>query len=110
NQPGSRLNRMTFLEDGSGVRPFVLGDVASVSGNGSTQSQSGGPEAFLADLSFNAGPFGNEVQQESVFGGFKFDFSDRFSVYGDLILSNTESNTYNQPGIPHLQNPWQATI
>jgi len=110
NMPGSRLDRMTFLEDGSGVRPFVLGDVASVSGPGSTQSQSGGPEAYLADLSFNAGPFGNEVQQESLFTGFKFDVSDRFSIYGDLILSNTESNTYNQPGIPHLQTPWQATI
>jgi outer membrane receptor protein involved in Fe transport len=110
NMPGSKLDRMTFLEDGRGVRPFVLGDVASVSGAGSTQSQSGGPEAFLADLSFNAGPFGNEVQQESVFGGFKFDLSERFDINGDIIVSNTESNTYNQPGVPHLQTPWQATI
>jgi len=110
NVPGSALHRMTFSEDGQSVRPFKLGDIASVSGPGSTQSQSGGPEAFLADLSFNAGPFGNEVQQESVFGGFKFDVSDRLSLYGDVILSTTQSNYDNRPGIPHLQNPWQATI
>ncbi|MDR2213634.1 MAG: TonB-dependent receptor [Pseudomonadales bacterium] len=110
NMPGSSLDRMTFLEDGSGVRPFVLGEVASVSGPGSSQSQSGGPEAFLADLSFNVGPMGNEVQQEALFGGFKFDVTDRFDIHGDLILSNTESNSYNQRGLPHLQTPWQATI
>lgn len=110
NQPGSSLNRMTFSEDGQSIRPFRLGDVSSVSGAGSTQSQSGGPEAFLADLSFNAGPFGNEVQQESVFAGIKFDVSDRLSLYGDVILSTTQSNYDNRPGIPHLQTPWQATI
>jgi len=110
NAPGSSLHRTTFSEDGQSVRPFRLGDVASVSGVGSTQSQSGGPEAFLADLSFNAGPFGNEVQQESVFGGFKFDVNDRLSLFGDVILSTTQSNYDNRPGIPHLQTPWQATI
>lgn len=108
--PGSLLNRLTFTRDGQNVRPFVLGDVASVSGAGSTQSQSGGPEAGIADLSFNAGPFGNEVQQESLFTGLKFDMTDRLAFTGDLIVSNTESNTYNQQGIPHLQTPWQATI
>ncbi|MDR0780252.1 MAG: TonB-dependent receptor [Pseudomonadales bacterium] len=110
NMPGSKLDRMTFLPDGSDVRPFVLGNVASVSGAGSTQSQSGGPEALIADLSFNAGPFGNEVRQESVFGGFKFDLTERLDLHGDLILSHTESNSYNQRGVPHLQTPWQATI
>jgi iron complex outermembrane receptor protein len=107
---GSALNRMTFTSDGQNIRPFVLGDVSSISGAGSTASQSGGPEAGIADLSFNAGPFGNEVQQESLFTGIKFDVTDRFRLTGDLIVSNTESNTYNQPGIPHLQTPWQATI
>jgi outer membrane receptor protein involved in Fe transport len=110
NVPGSALHRQTFLEDGNGTRPFVLGDVVSMSGAGSTQSQSGGPEAFLADQSFNAGPFGNEVQQESVFGGIKFDVNDRLELHADVIISNTESNTHDQLGIPHLQTPWQATI
>lgn len=110
NAPGSALNRLTFTEDGRNVRPFQLGDVVSLGGPGSTASQSGGPEAFLADESFNAGPFGNEVQQESVFAGFKYDFNDRFNVHGDLIVSGTESNSHNQQGMPHLQSPWQATI
>jgi outer membrane receptor protein involved in Fe transport len=109
--PGSALNRTTFTSDGKNVRPFVNGDVVSISGPGSTQSQSGGPEAHIADLSFNVGPFGNEVQQESVFLGFQFDATDRLTFDGDLIVSNTESNTYNQPGIPHLgTTTWQATI
>ncbi len=108
--PVSALNRQTFAEDGGSTRPFVLGNVASVSGLGSTASQSGGPEAGIADLSFNAGPFGNEVRQEAMFGGIKFDVSDRLTLTGDMIVSNTESNTYDQLGIPHLTNPWQATI
>lgn len=108
---GSSLNRMTFTDDGKNIRPFVNGDVYSISGPGSTQSQSGGPEALIADLSFNVGPFGNEVQQESLFLGLKFDATDRLTFDGDLILSNTESNSYNQPGIPHLgTTTWQATI
>jgi iron complex outermembrane receptor protein len=110
NVAGSALNRQTFSRDGQSTRPFVLGDVASVSGNTSTQSQSGGPEAGIADLSFNAGPFGNEVQQEALFGGIKFDATDRLTFTADAIVSNTESNTYNQLGIPHLTVPWQATI
>ena len=107
---GSALNRQTFASNGQSTRPFVLGDVASISGIGSTQSQSGGPEASIADLSFNAGPFGNEVVQEALFGGFKFDANDRLTLTGDIIVSNTQSNTYNQLGIPHLTTPWQATI
>lgn len=110
NATGSALNRQTFARDGQSTRPYVLGDVASVSGNSSTNSQSGGPEAGIADLSFNAGPFGNEVQQEALFGGLKFDATDRLTFTSDVIVSNTESNTYNQLGIPHLTNPWQATI
>lgn len=108
---GSALNRLTFTPDGKEVRPFGAGNVTSISGNGSTQSQSGGPEALIADLSFNAGPFGNEVQQESLFLGFQYDATERLTFNGDLIMANTESNTYNQPGIPHLgTTTWQTTI
>lgn len=106
---GSALNRMKFTDDGKNISPFVTGNVSS--GIGGTQSQSGGPEALIADLSFNVGPFGNEVQQESMFLGFQFDATDRLTFNGDLIIANTESNTYNQPGIPHVgTTTWQATI
>jgi outer membrane receptor protein involved in Fe transport len=106
---GSALNRMKFTDDGKNIAPFVTGNVSS--GIGGTQSQSGGPEALIADLSFNVGPFGNEVQQESMFLGFQFDATDRLTFNGDLIIANTESNTYNQPGIPHVgTTTWQATI
>jgi iron complex outermembrane recepter protein len=110
NVPGSALNRHTFLEDGSGVRPFVLGDVVSLGGPGSTQSQSGGPEAFMADMSFPAGPTGNEVIQQSAFGAFKYDATDKLQFHGQLMLGDTQSNFYNRRGMPHLQTPWQATI
>ncbi|MES2624870.1 MAG: TonB-dependent receptor [Pseudomonadota bacterium] len=111
--PASALNRLTFLEDGSGVRPFVNGDVFLANPTAGLQSQAGGPEALLADLSFNPGGTGNEVRQEALFTGFKFDVSDRFNIHGDMIISNTESNTHNQQGYPHLQGGqanWQATI
>ena len=37
-----------------------------------------------------------------------FDMTERLALTGDVIVSNTESNTYDQLGIPHLTNPWQA--
>lgn len=108
---GSALDRTVFTDDGKNIRPFVPGDYNSISGAGSTQSSSGGPEALISDLSFIVGPFGNEVQQESLFTGFKFDMTDRLSFDGDFIMSNTESNSYNQPGIPHLgTTTWNAQI
>ncbi|MES2604727.1 MAG: TonB-dependent receptor plug domain-containing protein, partial [Pseudomonadota bacterium] len=108
-QAGSTLDRLAFTDDGRDIRPFRPGTVNSISGAGSTQSQSGGPEALIADRSFIVGPFGNEVQQESIFTGLQFDATDSLTLHGDVILSNTESNTYNQPGTPHLgTTTWNA--
>ena len=108
---GSALDRTTFTDDGKNIRPFVPGTYNSISGPGSTQSSSGGPEADIADRSFIVGPFGNEVQQDSIFLGAQFDATDSLTLHSDVIFSNTESNSYNQPGIPHLgTTTWNATI
>ncbi|MDT8397532.1 MAG: TonB-dependent receptor [Pseudomonadales bacterium] len=111
NQPGFSLDRQTFTDDGTAVRPFILGDVVSISGPGATQTQSGGPEAASADQAFNGGAFGNEVVQRSGFAGFKYDVSDSFNVFGQILAGRTESNTAGRRGNPHLQtDTWHATI
>jgi len=60
------LNGMTFLNDGSGVRPFVKGDVyAAPNRTGSTKSMSGGPEGQIANNAFENGPYGAETISRS---------------------------------------------
>ena len=110
---GSSLNRYTFTDDGKGVRPYQNGTVTSISGTGSTNSMSGGPEAALAGRTAfgNGAPFGNEVKQESIFFGAKYDLTDNIVLHTDVIAGNTEGNSNNQAGNPHLgTTTWNMTI
>ncbi|MDT8397519.1 MAG: TonB-dependent receptor [Pseudomonadales bacterium] len=111
NQPGFSLNRFTFTPDGQDVRPFVLGDVVSLGGPGATQTQSGGPEAEIANQAFDSGLDGNEVEQRSGFIGLQYDVSENFKVFGQALLGRTESNSFGRRGLPHLQtNTWFGTV
>ncbi|MEX2366197.1 MAG: TonB-dependent receptor, partial [Pseudohongiellaceae bacterium] len=49
NQPGFMFDRYTFTADGKSVRPFIPGDVTSWENQGATNTQSGGPEADIAE-------------------------------------------------------------
>jgi iron complex outermembrane recepter protein len=104
------LNRFTFTNDGSGVRPFALGNVASVSGTGSTQSMSGGPEFNAGNTAFPGGPYGAEVKENSVFAGINHELTDSVSLFGQVLYGVSESNQPDQRGLPHLQDVWYATI
>jgi outer membrane receptor protein involved in Fe transport len=87
---GTPLHGMTFSDDGSYVRPFVLGDISD------TTVTSGGPEAARA-LHDSAGPIsGAAVVNRSGFVGVKYDISDTFSVFGQAMLGRTESAATGQ--------------
>jgi outer membrane receptor protein involved in Fe transport len=82
---GTPLNGMTFTDDGSGIRPFVLGDIS----DGSVTS--GGPEAARA-LHDAPGPIsGAAVANRSGFLGVKYDLTDQLSLFGQAMVGRTES-------------------
>jgi outer membrane receptor protein involved in Fe transport len=97
---------LNFTYDGEGVQPFVAGDFVG----GATGNQSGGPEATIANQAFNGGPYGAEVQRRNIFTGLTFDVNDGTRLFMNLFSGQTESNDYNQRGIPHLTSPWNGNI
>jgi iron complex outermembrane recepter protein len=97
-----------FTPDGTGVRPFVPGSISS--GSGGTQSMAGGPEYAAGNAAFPGGPYGAEVKEPSAFVGFKYDLTDRVRLIAQAMYGVSESNQYNQRGLPHLQDIWYATI
>jgi len=106
-----KLNGMTFLDDGSDVRPFIKGDVyADPLRVGSTKSMSGGPEAAIGNRAFGSGVGGNEVVSRSAFAGVKYDFSDSVSAFAQVMLGRSESNFVSLRGGSSLQDGWFATI
>jgi outer membrane receptor protein involved in Fe transport len=114
------LNGQTFTLNGQAVRPFAAGNVVgcgsptclSATGNpaGGTGSQSGGPEAAIANDAFGGGPYGAEVRRNNIFAGFTFDATDSTRFFGNFLNGRTESNNLNDRGIPHGTSPWNLTI
>jgi len=98
------LTGLTFTNDGEGVRPFVMTELHD------SQAQSGGPENDIANRAFNGGPSGAEVLNDTYFAGLTFDANDSTRFFVNLMGGGTESNELNRRGIPHLTNPWYATI
>lgn len=84
-----------FTDDGTGVRPYAFGDYMSNAGAGNTNNQSGGPEYLYYDRASPRGMSSREVAQRSFFGGFKYDVSDNFHIFGQTVLGRSESNFYD---------------
>ncbi len=105
------MNGMTFTEDGTSVRPFVQGDVyAAPNRSGSTKSMAGSPECGVADRAFGSGVTGNEVVSRSAFTAVKYDFTENFSGFAQILLGRSESNSISTRGGASLQDGWFATI
>jgi len=109
--PNFTMNGMTFLEDGSDVRPFVKGDIyAAPNRSGSTKSMSGGPEVGIANRAFGTGIAGNEVVSRSAFVAIKHDFNDKFSAFAQAMAGRSESNSVSVRGGSSLQDGWFGTV
>jgi iron complex outermembrane recepter protein len=111
DRPGFSLNRHTFTGDGLGVRPFIRSPISNIGGPGATNTQSGGLEGQVAERAFDGGPSGNAVDQFSSFAAVKYDFTDSFSVFGQVMNGRTVSESTGRRGNPHLQtNTWAGTV
>ena len=96
----------TFTYDGTNVRPFVNGNVIGAA----TNNQSGGPEADIANQAFGGGPYGAEVERQNAFFGYTFDANESTRYFMNLLGGRTQSNDYDQRGIPHMASPWTTQI
>ncbi len=105
------LNGMTFLDDASGVRPFIKGDVyAAPNRTGSTKSMSGGPEGQIANNAFENGPYGAETISRSMFTAAKYDFSDSVSGFAQVMVGRAETNSPGRRSQYFLRDNFHATI
>ena len=100
------LAGQTFTYDGTGVRPFVNGNVIGAA----TGNQSGGPEADIANQAFGGGPYGAEVERNNYFFGYTFDANESTRYFLNLLGGRTQSNDHDQRGIPHLASPWTTQV
>jgi outer membrane receptor protein involved in Fe transport len=104
-------NEMTFLPDGSGVRPFDHGDVYSDPlSPGSTYTLSGGTEAEIFRRAFDAGPSGNEVVGRSAFAAAQYRVSDDLKVFAQILAGRSESNYVQMRGDYYLAGGQHATV
>jgi iron complex outermembrane recepter protein len=96
SNPGFAYRNYTFTDDGTGLRPFAFGDMASISGAGSQNNQSGGQEYKYHDVATQRGPRGNDVAQRSFFVAAKYDVSEKLTLTGQAVAGRSESNFYGQ--------------
>lgn len=107
----SALHYMRFTPDGTDITPFVLGDVYTLGGPGSTRSMAGGPESRIHHRAFTGGPSGQQVKNRSAFLGVQYQFSDSFTGFAQVIGGRSESNEepFGRSGYS-LQDLWYATV
>jgi iron complex outermembrane receptor protein len=101
---------MRFTPDGKDITPFRLGDVSSVSGPGSTQSTSGGPDALLSNDAFGGGVNGTGTGTQSGFIGAQFQVNESFSIFGQALLGRTEARTTADRGGALFYSIWAPAI
>ena len=86
NQPGTPLNRLMFLSDGSAV-PFVPGSTANFT---DSKSQSGGiGDNIERDRASDAGIVPN-VERYNGFAHLKYSLNDNWEAFGQLILGRNK--------------------
>jgi outer membrane receptor protein involved in Fe transport len=105
NQPGSALDRLMFLRDGT-VTPFVPGPIAAI-GTG-TFSQSGGIGYNLqADAGGGGGVYPN-LERTTGFLYADYRMTDNLSAYVQVMYGHSMTNYHEGGGIGFSQ--WQGTI
>src|SRR5690606_28691402 len=94
--PGTPLDRLEFLPDGS-VRPFALGSPAIVgSGTQSHSIANGGSGTYNFNEYATVSP---EAERESAFLYYDFDVSDTLNLWTQLQYGRNESSLSNNGGI-----------
>jgi hypothetical protein len=95
---------MQFTNDGSDIRPFILGDYTA---GGYT---SGGPEAKNYSDATVSPITGSGVENRSGFAALKYKVSDSFDIYGQALVGRTDSNSTSHQSTAAMTFPWYETI
>ena len=96
NAPGTAIDRLQFLSDGS-VTPFVEGSPAAVNGGSRSQSiTNGGSGTYNGADRPSLAP---KAKRSSAFLYLDYDMSDSVKVYAQGIMGNTVTNLTNLGGI-----------
>ena len=101
---GSALNGLQFTDDGTGLRPFILGDFTNAN------YTSGGPEAQRYSDATPPPITGNGVDNRSGFAALQFQVNDNLSIYGQALIGRTESFNTSMHSTFAMMVPWFETI
>lgn len=83
-QPGSALNRLMFLSDGS-VTPFVASDLAAIGRGTHSQSVTNGGSGDDLGTDLSVRPLVSNAERNSAFGNFQFDVSDNLTLHAQVL-------------------------
>jgi len=103
---GASAVGLNFNLAGNALVPFAAGTVVGAA----TSNQSGGPEAAIANQAFNVPVYAAEVVKRSFFAGLTFDANDSTRFMMNVFGWQTESNDYDQRGMPHLSGIWNGRV
>jgi len=106
NQPGSALNRLMFLSDGSYV-PFIRSDLSVLTGT-ATQSVTRGGSGDNIGLDPSVGPVASDANRNNAFAYFDFDVNDSLKLYAQGLVGRSMTDVPS--GSAAMFSTWQARI
>lgn len=105
-QPGSRLNNMEFLPDGTLV-PFVFTSLRDA--NNQSLVNGGGSGCLSRSPGSDDGPkLSNDVRRENVFTYLEYEATDNITLFGQVLLARNKTGQQGQSAT--FRRPWQLTI
>ena len=106
----SALYQKVFLRDGSGIRPLNVGDPALFDGTYGV----GGTDVQILQQTLgtvgSGGVDGSEVVNRNAFLGVKYEVSDSFEVFGQVLRGHVESNSKSLHSGATMSGPWSVTV
>jgi outer membrane receptor protein involved in Fe transport len=91
NAPGTPINRLEFLPDGT-TRPFVNGAlVGRTPGYGTQTIPNGG--SGVDPVADRGGSLVPSSERDSLFAHYRFDISDKTNIYVQLLAGDSEVNS-----------------
>jgi iron complex outermembrane recepter protein len=106
NQPGSALNRLMFLSDGS-YTPFIRSDLSVLTGT-ATQSVTTHGSGDNIGLDPSVGPVASDATRNNVFAYFDYDVNDNLKLYAQGVIGRSMTDVPS--GSAAMFSTWQARI
>jgi len=108
--PGTALNGLEFLPDGSGVTPFIRSGISSGATGTPTAVQSitnGGSGDYLGTDLFTIFP---DAERNSIYAYADYELTDNLTVYAQYMRGQNKTFRYNDPSGSFNGTPTVATI